>query len=200
MIRPYQMAEKITGQRYSKHLTKAELHEIMKEFELKAGCGVDWGYTHFFSAVGGFTDGYRAFITTVLSESELDPIEQIERCKRYFRSINATAYCDPENAQMVAFLRKYMRVGNWQKTPQSVLAGIDIMRMLMRPGMGEPRFYMLLDDEGCELLAKRISRYHWKLEADGRIGNKPTDKDDDEIDACRYFCMNMGLTASRQNS
>lgn len=93
---------------------------------------------------------------------------------------------------MAKILRKAgFRMKEWKKTPGSVRGGIDIVRMLMRPAVGEPRFFLLKDDEGCELLAKRITAYHWALQPDGTIGKDPDDELDDECDGLRYWLMNV---------
>ena len=50
---------------------------------------------------------------------------------------------------------------------------------------------MLKDDEGCDLLAKRLGEYHWKLDAAGRVTDVPDETEDDICDAFRYLIMNV---------
>jgi hypothetical protein len=54
----------------------------------------------------------------------------------------------------------------------------------------EVRMFLLADDEGCELLATRLTNYHWTTDAAGRLTNIPDDEDDDEVDALRYLVLN----------
>ncbi len=79
---------------------------------------------------------------------------------------------------------------DWKKLPGSVLGGIDAIRMKLSPPMGEPTLFLLLGDDGCELLAKKFSSYHWKLDANGRVSDIPDDDGDDECDSLRYWIMN----------
>jgi hypothetical protein len=186
MLTAAQMAEKITGEKYHENMTKQELLAVMKNWSLRWGAGMDFGYSHRFAVVAGATDGYRAFIVHVVSEPGLDPTEQVEICKKEIRPLDPSVYPDPENPQMIATLRKPpprgagLRMKAWAKGPGSVIGGIDVIRMLLRPAIGEPRLFLLKDDEGCELLAKRFSSYHWKLNPDGTIGKHPDEEDDDE--------------------
>jgi hypothetical protein len=192
MLTAAEMAAKITGSEYPENLTKAELIQIMKEWELRWGAGMDFGFSHRFAVVSGATDGYRAFVLNVISEAELDPTQQVEICKREIKALEPSIYPDPENPQMIRTLRKAgFRMREWKKGPGTVIGGIDIVRMLLRPAIGEPRLFLLKDDEGCELLAKRMLGYHWKVDPDGRIGKVPDEEDDDECDAIRYWLMNF---------
>jgi hypothetical protein len=192
MLSAAQMASKITGEDYRDDLSKAELIQVMRQWELRWGAGMDFGFSHRFAVVSGATDGYRAFVVNVISEAELDPTQQVEICKREIRALEPNIFPDPENPQMIRTLRKAgFRMRDWKKGPGSVIGGIDIVRMLLRPAVGEPRLYLLKDDEGCELLAKRMVGYHWKLDPDGRIGKVPDEEDDDECDAIRYWLMNL---------
>jgi len=192
MLTASEMAERITGDKYPETLTKTELVAIMKAQGMKPSAGMDFGYTHNFAAVAGFTDGYRAYCIEVMSQAELDPVQKVELSKKQLKYFDPVIYPDPEDPGMAKILRKSgFRMKEWKKTPGSVRGGIDIVRMLMRPAVGEPRFYLLAGDEGCELLAKRISAYHWALQPDGTIGKDPDDELDDECDALRYWLMNV---------
>ena len=80
---------------------------------------------------------------------------------------------------------------DWTKEKNSVKEGIDCVRLKLNPFAGDPQLYLLKDDEGCDLLAKRMSEYHWIMDAAGRITDVPDDTEDDICDALRYLVMNV---------
>lgn len=192
MLTAAQMAEKILGTPFKHDLTKGELLAILKQREVAWHAGMDFGYTHNFAVVTGCVDGYRAFVVDVISQPELLPDQQVQVCDAKIKHLNPVIWADPENRQLRDMLRKSgYRMRDWFKEKGSVVGGIDIVRMRLRPPAGEPLLYFLADDPGCELLAKRISQYHWALDQAGRPSDVPDDKDDDECDALRYFIMNV---------
>lgn len=192
MLSPAQMAEMLIGMSFPASMTKSELVALMKTRDLLWYAGMDFGFTHNFVTVTGAVDGYRAFIIDVISQSELLPDEQIHALDNDVKHLNPSIFADPENPQGIAMFRKHgYRMRDWKKLPGSVSGGIDIVRMRLRPPLGEPLLFFLAGDAGCELLAKRLSKYHWKTDAAGRITDKPDDTDDDECDALRYFVMNV---------
>ncbi len=176
-----EIAEMITGEKYSPHLTKQQLIDVMKSVDLQWQAGMDFGFTHNFSVVTGATDGYRAFIVDVIAQPELDDEQKVAICNQRVKLLNPSIWADPAYPGTIAtFKKKGYRMRPWQKTPGSVVAGIEVVRGVLRPTIGEPRVVLLKDDPGCELLGKRLSQYHWKLDTDGRIGNTPVDELDDE--------------------
>jgi hypothetical protein len=80
---------------------------------------------------------------------------------------------------------------DWHKEKGSVKEGIDCVRMKLNPFSGEPQLYLLSGDDGCDLLAKRLSEYHWTMDSAGRVTDIPDDTDDDICDAFRYLVMNV---------
>jgi hypothetical protein len=61
------------------------------------------------------------------------------------------------------------------------------------PTMGnEPQLYLLKGDDGCNLLAKDFSTYHWITDkTTGKPTDVPNESDDDRLDALRYLIMNV---------
>lgn len=191
MLTAAQMAEKITGVPHDKNLTKAQLIEIAKQWNLPFASGMDFGYSHNFAVVTGIEDGFRAFIIDIISMPELEPSQQVTICKKRIKHLQPGIWPDVESPQMIkVFSKSGFRMKPWKKTPGSVLGGIDCVRMKLSPAMGESTLFLLLGDEGCEQLAKDFSSYHWKLSTDGRISDIPDDEDDDRLDALRYWIMN----------
>ncbi len=198
MLTAAEMAEKITAVPYPDSFTKADLIRLLKEKGAEFVGGIDFGSTHNFVVVIGAVFGNKIFIIDVESMPELLPDQQVllvqQKVKPYEEEepyVKVGFYPDPENPQMIKVLRKAgLRMKTWNKGPGSVLAGIEITRLKMRPAADNPQMFLLKDDPGCELLAKRISEYHWKLDAAGRPTKIPDEANDDECDALRYATMN----------
>ncbi len=181
MITAADMAMQLTGEEFHPDMSKAELIRVLKSMEIRWFSGMDFGYTHNFAVVTAACDGYRAFIVDVIAIPELDPSQQVQVCKDRLGDINPTIFADPENPMMVRTLKKNgFRMREWRKGAGSVIGGIDIVRMMLRPAVGEPRLFLLKGDPGCELLAKRMGAYHFKTDPDGKIGKHPDDENDDE--------------------
>lgn len=189
-----QMAEKITGDPFPETFSKAELISLMKSRDMRFVGGADHGHTHCFSVTIGAVDGSRLFVIDVLSEAELEVAQKVDRCKERFEAlgINPEIWADTEDPASNKTLRRYFKIKDWQKTPGSVLEGIQIVRLKMNPTLGgEPEMFFLAGDPGVELLVKRMQVYHWKVDAAERLTSDPDKVDDDEIDSCRYLVMNV---------
>jgi hypothetical protein len=187
-----QIAEMIVGTTFPNSMSKVELLALMKVRGMLFYSGMDFGYTHNFAVVTTAVDGYRGFVVDVIAQPELLPDEQVRACDNQIKHLNPSIFADPENPQMVDQLRKSgYRMREWVKEAGSVVGGIDIVRMRLRPPMGDPLLFFLAGDAGVELLLKRMAKYHWKADAAGRITDKPNDVEDDECDALRYVVMNV---------
>ena len=193
MLEPYEIAEMATAMPHPRDLTKAQLISILKDIGADFFGGVDFGYTHQFVFVVGARVGVTMYILHVYSQSELEPSEQLEVGSAMVDLYDPVVFADPENPQMAKALKKKgVRIRKWSKGPGSVLDGINIVRMKLRPSIGmSPELYLLAGDPGCELLATRFSTYHWTTDAAGVVTNQPDKVDDDECDAARYCVMNV---------
>lgn len=190
MITAAQMAEMLTGDEFPDDFTKEQLIQLMKTREVRFASGMDFGYTHRFAVVTGAIDGNRCFVFDVISIAEIELEQQIESCDRV-KELQSRIAADSASPQSIkTFAKRGFRIKGVDKAKGSVLGGIDIVRSLLRPGLGmPPRLYFLKGDPGCELMAKRISMYHWMLDKDGEPSDIPDDTDDDECDALRYLMM-----------
>jgi hypothetical protein len=94
-------------------------------------------------------------------------------------------------ADITTFKRRGFKMKDWSKFPGSVKAGIEILRMLLSSGFGEPRMFFLESDPGVEFLMKQISKYSFQTDAAGEPTEDPVKEDDDEIDQLRYCVMNV---------
>lgn len=184
----HKIAELVTGVSHDENLTKVALIKILKAKGLKFYSGMDFGFTHNFAVVTIAVDGAKAYVVDVISQPGLLPDQQINTC-RSLEYMNPEIYADPENAQMVAMFKKCgYRMKYWIKG--EIVDGINVVRTRLRPPMSEPLLFFLSGDPQIELLIRRMSQYHWKLDAAGQIGDVPDEKDDDENDALRYVVTN----------
>jgi hypothetical protein len=159
--------------------------------------GMDFGYGHNFAVTFGFKDGNRFFITDVVAAPRLDPFQQITSCE-FMKPFGTVIFADTENPQLIELFRKHgYNMREWSKTKGSVNGGIDSVRMMFMPAIGDPRLFLLSGDPMCEFLAKRISAYKWKMDAAGNPTDQPDDKNDDECDAMRYMIMNLFKPAGK---
>ncbi|WNM70314.1 terminase large subunit [Myxococcus phage Mx1] len=190
MLTAYEMAEKITGEKFPKAFNKADLIQLMINRRMEFHSGMDFGYTHNWAVVTGGLDGNRLFVFDVIAIAELELMEKIEVFKSKLSYLNPMVYPDPAYpADIKTFKRHGARCKNFVK---DVLGGIEAVRAKVMPGLNkEPEIYFLAGDEGCQLLAERMAQYHWKIDANERPTMVPDDKDDDECDALRYLCQNL---------
>lgn len=201
MLSASEIAEMIVGTPFPRTMSKIELIAFAKVRGLRFYSGMDFGYSHNFAVVSGFVDGQRAFVIDVISQKELLPDEQIKVCEAQLKPLVPTIFADPENRQMVDMFRKSgFRMREWKKLPGSLNGGIDIVRMRLRPPMGEPLIYFLRGDAMVDFLVKRMMRYHWKTDGAGRLTDTPNDVEDDECDAIRYWIMNVFPSGGRKAS
>jgi hypothetical protein len=131
-------------------------------------------------------------VVDVISEPELLPDQQVDICTTRIKAWEPTIFADPENRQMRDTLRsKGFRMREWQKQAGSVVGGINLVQLRLRPPMSEPLMFFLAGDPGVDLLCRRLTKYHWIIDQAGRITDRPSDEDDDECDALRYAIMNV---------
>jgi hypothetical protein len=193
MITPAQMASRMTGDEHLPSFSKEDLIQLAKARGAEFYSGVDWGYSHCFAAVVGFRYGFCFYVVEAHEIPELDPNEQIDLYRTIWEKYEPSCYADPaQPGSIKSFQKAGFRMINWTKKPNSVLDGIRVVQsMLLAPLGMPPTLYLLKDDEGCELLAKRFGKYHWKLDSEGRPTAVPDDTEDDALDASRYVLMNL---------
>jgi hypothetical protein len=192
MLTARQIAELMTGEP-QQEMGKADLIAFAKSRGAEFFGGMDFGYTHCFAYVVGFRWGNLFFIVDAQEVPELSPSEQIDLCRPIHESLDPFWYADTAQPGSIKDFRKAgFRMSDWKKKPNSVLDGIRVVRSMMTPILGAPpNFFILKDDEGCETLSKRIAKYHWMLDSEGRPTAVPDETDDDSCDAVRYVLMNL---------
>jgi len=186
-----QMWQKITAEECDPNLTKLQLIQLMLERGMRFFAGIDYGFSHNYAVVTGAVDGANAYVLDVIAIAGLELDQKIEHTQR-IRPWNPTCFGDPEApADTKTFKRKGFKMKEWVKYPGSVKAGIEVVRMKLMPAMGNPTLFFLKGDAGVEFLLKMMSKYHFKLNADGTVSEIPAEENDDECDAIRYYIMNV---------
>lgn len=184
------IAMELTGESYPETFSKAELIQLMKSRNMAFHSGMDFGFTHNFAVVTGALDGHRIFIVDVIAVAGLEIAEKVDLCNRQIKHFNSLIYPDPAYPSDIKSFRKAgYRCKNFVK---EVLTGINAVRSKLMPSLGaEPEVFFLSGDEGVDFLFKRMSRYHWILDAAGKPTDEPDKTDDDECDAIRYLFQNL---------
>jgi hypothetical protein len=199
MKSPAELALIIDGLEHPESFSKSQLIDLLKERGARFVAGIDHGFTHNFVVVLGAIYAQRLFIFDVIAQAELELSQKVQVCLERVTPHDPEVWADTENPGDNKTLKKdaHLRIKEWTKGKGSVVDGISLVRLAIMPAMGKPedvKLYMIRHDEGCELLAQRISQYHWTTDAAGRLTKDPDDEDDDECDALRYLVMNaMGI-------
>lgn len=187
-----EMAEMITGNPRHGVTDKGGLITLMKTRGVYFGAGMDFGFTHNFSVVTFAIWGNKALVLDCFSQAGLELEDQVQACQ-YLKDIYGNPVIYPDTAypgNVKTFSRRGFRVKNWEKKPHSILAGVEIVRSMMWPADGVPRFFLLKGDAGCEYLAEKLSRYRLARDASGAPTEDPEKFEDDECDSLRYGIMN----------
>ena len=186
-----QIANKITGEDYNPKMTKSELIALLNSREVTWWAGMDWGVVHDFAVVLGAKDGHNMYIIDVISQSGLELGQKLELCDRRIKPFNPIIFADTASpGDIRTFKKNQFRMRDWSKLKGSVASGIEVVRFKMWPTMGQPQLFFLAEDEGVGFLLDKMSQYHWKTDATGRVTETPDDVEDDALDALRYLIMN----------
>ncbi len=190
LLSPAKMAAEITGEEFDESFTKSQLIQLMKSRNMSFHSGMDFGFTHNFAVVTGALDGHRMFIIDVIAVSGLELTEKIALCDNQIKHFDSVLYPDPAYpSDIKSFKKAGYRCKNFVK---EVILGINAVRGKLMPSLGaDPEMYFMSGDDNVELLFRRMSRYHWLLDAAGNPTDEPDKTDDDECDAIRYLCQNL---------
>lgn len=172
--------------------TKNQLVAFMHAQGMEFAQGLDHGHTHNFAVTTFAKDVNRAFVIDCLAMPGLEMDHKIAHMQALNKTlgINPRVWPDMAGKDQNATLKKHFRLQTWKKGPDSVVAGIEIVRSLIYPSFGAPNIYFLAGDEGVELLFLRLSKYHWEVDDAGRSTSQPHKDEDDEADSLRYGIMN----------
>lgn len=193
MIPIEQMAELITGDPMPQVRDKAALIALLKLKGAEFYVGMDFGFAHNFAVVVFAVYGQYAFVVDVFAQAGLELDDKTQACE-YLKTVydNPTIYPDTAYpADITTFRRRGFKVKNWEKGKDSIKAGIEIVRTMLWSGKNTIRMYLIQGDPGCELLAGRLEKYKFTMDAAGIYTDVPDKTDDDECDALRYGIMNV---------
>jgi hypothetical protein len=196
VITPAEAYYKVFGEEVQdpQNFSKAQLMDALAARDVGWFGGLDWGSTHNFAYVHGFKDHNRGFVTHCVSIAELDPDQMLDVCAP-FKRFDPQIYPDTADPKMNKLFKKNgYRMMKWKKGPGSVIGGINIVRWMLNPPMGDPNLFIvrdLGDDPQIDLLWDNLSQYHWKLDAARKPTAVPSEDKDDEPDAFRYAIMNV---------
>ncbi len=186
-----QIAEMMTGEpHHDRNFGKAELINLMRMLGVKFYAGYDWGFTHNFAVVVGALWGNIMYVFHVIAVPELETTQKLAICDSQVRYLEPVGYPDPEDPASIATFR---RAGyDMRSFKKEVLTGIEAARAKIMPSLGgRPEVIFLAGDTNVELLFKRLTQYHWKMDAAGEPTAEPDKVEDDEADAFRYIMQNL---------
>lgn len=185
------MYEMLSGESTLSKVSIEGLYGLLNRLDAAYYTGMDFGYSHCFAYALGAVVGSRVFIVDALEVAGLELSQRIVLCEQKLKPIDSIIYPDTAYpADIKTFQRHGFKMRNWNKGKGSLSAGIEALRMKIWPSIGEPEFF-ILNNEGGQLLAKRLSEYHFKLDSAGRPTEIPDEDNDDLVDACRYLVQNV---------
>jgi phage terminase large subunit len=171
--------------------------EIVNEFptaSTKVGLGLDWGYSHFKTALmrGCFYQNaiyYQELVyetgLAVLHNKDLPDRKSLQaRMESAKVSKTLPMWADSSNPSGIDDLRLVgYNCRRVDKPPGSILAGIELMQR-----------YPMKIVRGSDHMIYELERYTWRKDRHNKPMNEPVDNWNDAIDASRYLAMNLGIT------
>lgn len=164
--------------------------------ELETYVVIDWGWAHelacLFFQYDRKTDTVYLFDEIVSSKLTLEDLMKKISAKKY----NITAWvCDIAGNQEreqsgisnIRWFRKHHNI-TFKYRKSGISVGISLVRSYVKNGLGQVKFYIY---KNCKKSIDGMKRYKY-AEKDGSIVNEnPIKKDDDAVDAIRYFFVNV---------
>lgn len=200
MLDGREMYRAITGREAPQGpVSKEDLVRLLISLGATPATGYDWGTTHCFAVTTGWTFGRIMYIVDAFEIPGLDVNQCVEICDSRIKKWNPVGWPDTAYPSYIMVFRKSGYQMRSHK--KDVIGGIEAVRAKMMPvGNRKPELYLLKGDEGCELLAKRLVGYKWKVDSQGNPTDIPDDKEDDLCDASRYLIQNVFKNAGKISS
>lgn len=188
-----EMGQMIVGEGEPNPVTdKSSLIELLKRKGAEFYGGMDYGFSHLFSASIFASYGQWSFFLESFAQAGLELSEQIENTK-YFNVLynQPTFWPDPAYpGHVLSFKKNGFRLKDWDKNAGSVKAGIEIVRYMLHSSGNDARLFFLKDDAGVEAAFEEMRLYRLKMDAAGRYTEEPVKENDDHCDSIRYAIMN----------
>ncbi len=187
-----QIVEMVTGKEPVGDVSFDDMVRVLNEAGATWWGGMDFGYSDPWAVVIGVRFGETMFVVAALEVPGLDPGQQVGMANQYIRRFDPRIYPDTENPQMIATFKKAgYRMAEWKKGQNSVLGGINLVRLKVAPFNAAPQLYFLAGEPTVERLFEQLAKYSWKLSMANEPTDVPNDKDDHLPDALRYMVMNV---------
>jgi len=193
VVTPTQMWEIFTGSKAPSIISKDELIETFKQYNVPCFTGLDWGWDDPSVAIFIYIDkADNIYVVQEFSVTHTDDAEFIEILKRRFHTkFNVQMYYpDSSNPSGINLLKKAGLGVSTKKLDKSIHLGIQTIKRFIRiPGTNQTKFYVLDD---CSGLLNEINKYHLKLDSAGLIiaSDEYDDKFNHRIDSLRYVIHN----------
>jgi hypothetical protein len=171
--------ERVLGHDLPQNVTKKMFLAYLKAKGFQFYTGIDFGFTHAFSAVTAFVHQNICYVIDTISEKELEIMEKIEVLNDRIKYLEPILYPDPESPSDIKTLQKHgYKCKSFEK---DVIGGINAVRSKLKPSLGmPPQLFFLGNDKGVEVLTKSITTYHWKTDINGNWTDRPAAEGADE--------------------
>jgi len=177
--------EKISG--LDTECTLDMLIQYILDLGIEINAGVDWGYTNEFAVtVAAILPGQQSLIIDMFAASDLELDDCVEICKDLQQKYRITKFwCDQAYP---AYIKTFNRNGlTSPKFIKDVPLGIESVRGRI-VNSNNKRSLFLLKIDRLERLGKSFGTYHWKIDAQGNITDRPDHTEESDVmDSVRYL-------------
>ena len=167
------------------------LIQYIKDLGVEIHAGVDWGYTNEFAIiVAALLPNGISIIIDMYAAPDLELDDCVKIAKEMKEKYNISKFwCDQAYP---AYIKTYNRNGlSSPKFTKDVPLGIEAVRGRIVNSMNKRSLYVLKTDN-LERLIKAFGTYHWKLDAQGNITDRPDHTEESDImDGVRYLYQNV---------
>lgn len=190
---PDEIYEIFMGTKPLQPVSKEALIQLMLQKGVKAYAGLDYGYTDPTVLVICYEDSIgTVYVMKVFAETNLDPDQLIQKIKE-LHSIYKFTVIYPDTAQpaLNALLRKqkFVKVIDDFDKKGQIQNGIALIRQKLSPTVGDTKLMGIKGE--CDFLVDEFQKYHYLMNAAGKIIEEPADEFNHAIDALRYAAINM---------
>jgi PBSX family phage terminase large subunit len=162
---------------------------------------IDWGWTHqlacLFFQYDPKTDTVYLFDEIVQSKLKLDDLwvriqakvqfHKIVRIKKWYCDIAGNQEREQTGLSNIQWFSDNHGISFDYRT-STIVYGLPIVRSYIRNGMGQPRFF--IDEVRCPKSIDGMKNYSYPEKNGIIVDENPVKKDDDAVDAIRYFFVN----------
>jgi phage terminase large subunit len=159
-----------------------EVEDIPVDKATLIGLGLDWGYSNDPTAVVEvWKDGHNIYLNELLYKRGLTNSDIVAELNAIGVTKRIDMVADSAEPKSIEDLRRSgFRIHPSKKGPDSILAGIDILK----------RHKIHVTTESVNLITE-LKRYKWLKDANGEMLNRPIDIYNHALDAVRYVALNL---------